>query len=370
MPHIPPKNPNQTRNTKARIFDGVGGPLTQILKRTDDRGRDISITIANEVFDLNLGEQGSMILRPGMTKKSTTGETETINGIFQYTIGGKLQYGIVSGTGVDLISLPQFNAPDPLELPQETKPADWPSAVPWLGDTVNDYMTPDPSLPAEDQSCPNSYTIGDDGTTLSFTMFEGGALPSDDNWYFWVSGRWDVSLTGTFSTTAAWYSTATTGIWAYTTGVCTAHDVNQIAIRINGKDADGNDLAVGSYSDVLSVTWSDGTISEVTIQLNVVATTATVTKLYLKAGSTSGWAATLAAMEAAAWADSALSLNCVQRSKLNATNFLTGTGALMLDTSALNGASVSSITLSILSETGASEAARINVQTHTANTPP
>jgi len=86
-------NPQTVPNAKVRQFDGIGGPQTQVLRRSNDKGWDISNTVANDVKDLHLSERGSAFLRPGMRRLGS--EDYTIGWIGQMNIGGLLRYGII-----------------------------------------------------------------------------------------------------------------------------------------------------------------------------------------------------------------------------------------------------------------------------------
>lgn len=93
----PPGSPAKRKPAKVRVFDGIGGPPLQVLKRTNYRGWDISNSICNDVRDLDLSERGTAKLRPGMQKMATTGQTASIVNVFQSAVGGRRSYGVISG---------------------------------------------------------------------------------------------------------------------------------------------------------------------------------------------------------------------------------------------------------------------------------
>jgi len=272
-----PTNPNKARVSRVRIFDGIGGPEVQVLKRTNERGNDISSTIANEVQDFDLGEKGSLILRPGMRKIDETGKAYDITSIFELNIGGLLQYGLVYDGAVELIEIPEPELPDapqpfPFDLePQKPpRPTDFPDG--WdcpPEDPADDRMPPDPSLPPDDQICPEGYTISDSPDDLTFTMSYGGPAPATQHWWFQVEGRWSKKLTAVYSKNVSWFSNSTGGVWAFTISACDARAINAVSVQINGKDSDGNWLSTGNHAGLLSLVWNDGTVSDCIINLYV-----------------------------------------------------------------------------------------------------
>ena len=112
------------KQAKFREFDGIGGPQRQLLRRFNDRGWDISNSVANETVDLSLFQHGSMILRNGMRKISTSGESSTISEIFPVSVGNVLAYGVVVAGALTVITLPTDNVRlNPLELSPGNTPA-------------------------------------------------------------------------------------------------------------------------------------------------------------------------------------------------------------------------------------------------------
>ena len=107
MAHKPPRNPAKMRISKVRSFDGIGGPKLQVLYRTNERGHNISNSIANEVYDLNGGQVGTLMCRPGARKISTSGKTASVTTIFQVRIGALVGYGVISNGTLEIIDLPQ-----------------------------------------------------------------------------------------------------------------------------------------------------------------------------------------------------------------------------------------------------------------------
>ena len=89
-----------TEPAKVRWFDGIYGPKTQVFKRYNNLGWDISNSVANDVVDCDLNvEAGSARLRPGMTKLDYNGSTTGFNSIFQCTLGGRNVYGTIGSDG-------------------------------------------------------------------------------------------------------------------------------------------------------------------------------------------------------------------------------------------------------------------------------
>ena len=103
----PPGNASRMRVSKLRWFDGLGGPVTQVLHRLNQRGWDISNTVVNEVFDLDLGKRGEMKLRAGRIKINSTGKSNSIDGLIFITAAGELAYGVISGGTLSTTPIPR-----------------------------------------------------------------------------------------------------------------------------------------------------------------------------------------------------------------------------------------------------------------------
>lgn len=104
-----PGNPNKHRQSKVRVFEGIGGMLLRVLKRFNARGWDISNTVSNEIIDFDLGEQGSMDVRNGARKINDTGRTASIDTLFMMNLGGIKRYGLVSNGVLDVIDIPEWS---------------------------------------------------------------------------------------------------------------------------------------------------------------------------------------------------------------------------------------------------------------------
>jgi len=132
-----PSNPALMSIAKFRYFDGIGGPLKQLLRRFNERGQDISNSIANEVTDFDLLQVGSMIKRNGSRKTNTTGEAATVTNVIPVSVGSVLAYGVVVAGALKIITMPTVNVRlNPLEL----SPA---NATPAL---ATHYTSTDPSI--------------------------------------------------------------------------------------------------------------------------------------------------------------------------------------------------------------------------------
>ena len=103
-----PSNPNKITPSRVRVCDGIGGPRRRVLKRVDDRGRDISNTVVNELYDLNLTERGSMLLRNGCRKIKDTGEASDIDAIFSVNLGRDTRYGYIFNGSLTVVDIPQW----------------------------------------------------------------------------------------------------------------------------------------------------------------------------------------------------------------------------------------------------------------------
>ena len=100
-----PPNSALISRAKIRVFDGIFGSLTKVLRRTNDRGNDISNTASNDIVDFDLNEDGTIKRRGGKRKISTTGYSSSVNSIFMVNLDGFVNYGVLSGGDVDLIGL-------------------------------------------------------------------------------------------------------------------------------------------------------------------------------------------------------------------------------------------------------------------------
>jgi len=110
----PPELPQKVSHSKVRQFDGISAGVDQVIRRTNERGWDISNSVANEVWDFRLGELGTMRLRPGSRKVNDTGRSASIDGIFFITMNALLAYGVIYNGSLDVITIPKeigFNQP-------------------------------------------------------------------------------------------------------------------------------------------------------------------------------------------------------------------------------------------------------------------
>lgn len=125
MAYRKPLNPAKMSQSKFRQFDGIGGPEKQLLKRFNQSGHNISNTVANDTSDLNLLENGSMILRDGSRKINGTGESDTVTNLMEVTVGNVLAYGVVVAGALKVITLPTENVRlNPFEMePANQAPA-------------------------------------------------------------------------------------------------------------------------------------------------------------------------------------------------------------------------------------------------------
>jgi len=101
-----------------------------MIKRTNARGNDISNSVSNETYDLNMGQRGSMILRAGCRKINETGETSDIISMFAVNIGGLQRYAVKIGTSLSLIDISEYPINlDPAD-PATTLTTNYPATFP------------------------------------------------------------------------------------------------------------------------------------------------------------------------------------------------------------------------------------------------
>ena len=111
MSRMAPSNPNKITPSKVRVCDGIGGPLVRVLKRVDNRGRDVSNTVVNDLQDFDLTVPGSLLARSGCRKMNNTGESATIESIFPINLGRETRYGIMFNGTLSIIDIPQWGVP-------------------------------------------------------------------------------------------------------------------------------------------------------------------------------------------------------------------------------------------------------------------
>ena len=139
MAFKPPGNTVRLRVARFREFGGIGGPALQILQRRNDRGWDISNSVANEVYDLILSQPGTMQLREGCRKITNVGTAEDMNSLFFINIGRMKRYGVHHGGSVDVSEIPEW-----YEYAQEVLNFAPAQAV---GAATNVYPSSDPGMP-------------------------------------------------------------------------------------------------------------------------------------------------------------------------------------------------------------------------------
>lgn len=122
-----PSNPNKITPSRFRVCDGIGGELSRVLMRSDARGRNISNTVVNELSDLDLTENGSLLVRNGSRKMKDTGESFDIESIFPVNLGRESQYGYIFNGSLTLVDIPEWFSPG--QLPFDFVPAEELAAV-------------------------------------------------------------------------------------------------------------------------------------------------------------------------------------------------------------------------------------------------
>lgn len=97
-----------------------------MLRKTNDRGWDLSSFLFNEIYDLDLGVAGVAQLRPGKRKIDDAGKTATIAAVILVNLGGQKRYGFVYGGVLDVVEIPDYTTVvlDPVVLdPEPTRDA-------------------------------------------------------------------------------------------------------------------------------------------------------------------------------------------------------------------------------------------------------
>lgn len=128
-----PKNSAKVTPKKIRVFDGIGGPKTQILERVNNRSQDISDTIANEIFDLELTQRGSMRLRYGSRKTVDAGNSDDVVSLFSADLGGRRHVGEIINGNLNVVTL-EDDSVFPFSPAEEAVAVTnlYPAAEPWM----------------------------------------------------------------------------------------------------------------------------------------------------------------------------------------------------------------------------------------------
>lgn len=269
MAYEPPFNPQVISPGRFRRFSGVSGEPTKVIKVADSNGRDLSDSFANDQFDLNADKKGELKLREGCIKIGD-GIEASIGSIFQIFLGGNLQYGFVD---IDLNIYPIPYIPRPkIPLPPEDLiilPLDFPSTFPVPILPSDDAPPDDPSVPLDGQACEDHHDHSTSPETLSFIM-KYAEPPSNQSWYWMIRGWWPtITHYGTYSIRPAWYQSYEVGQWSYRQKYCDAIQQVRVVVHITGKDASGNWLPPGSYSNNETLLFTDGDSHVVAIDLTI-----------------------------------------------------------------------------------------------------
>ncbi|TRZ53421.1 MAG: hypothetical protein D4S01_01430, partial [Dehalococcoidia bacterium] len=274
-----PRNPQTVPSTKIRVFDGIGGPPTQILKRFNFKGWDLSNTVANDVRDLHLSEKGSALLRPGERRLSS--EDYTIGWIGQMTIGGLLRYGTICNNGLTMIDMPMQMGYDLIEWPEDdaARPSYWPATWRWIADPVDSHLPEDPSLPIGEQVCEIWWEWTASPATLSFTMpYAATITPTSRYWNDQVEGyRPNTPLQATYNVDAEWFTSRIPWVAAWDVAPCKGIQAGALLITPTGKDSDGDWLTPGTHTYTKTLTISDGTLLECAVSMIVLGPAITLT---------------------------------------------------------------------------------------------
>jgi len=269
-----PGSPVKRSPYRLRNFDGIGGPRVQILKRTNQRGWDISASFCNDVEDFNITERGTLRIHDGMTKISTTGFNSSVTGIFQITIGGLFGYGVVyDGTVAFLplgepLELEPWNFKDPFGMPDYI-PDDWPVNLKRPDEPEDEVPLVDPSLPPSKQVCKEEWFVENSPSSLSFEMDQGGPVPDTQVWYEHVYGWWP-DLSWVITTTQPYFYSSLRGWWVWEEAPCYWHSVRRYIVGSHGKDVNGNWLSADTYEGTID------SLSEAALTLLVLSAEMTI----------------------------------------------------------------------------------------------
>jgi len=129
----PPGNPVKLRPRKTSDFLGIGGERGRVLRKTNDRGWDLSSFLFNEIYDLDLGVAGVAQLRPGKRKIDDAGKTATIAAVILVNLGGQKRYGFVYGGVLDVVEIPDYTTVvlDPVVLTRSRQEMQWRASTHW-----------------------------------------------------------------------------------------------------------------------------------------------------------------------------------------------------------------------------------------------
>ena len=274
-----PPNSALISRAKIRVFDGIFGSLTKVLRRTNDRGNDISNTASNDIVDFDLNEDGTIKRRGGKRKISTTGYSSSVNSIFMVNLDGFVNYGVLSGGDVDLIGLLWYSGSagfgggrpiedkdilEPLDPPIPLDPYPLPPDFP--RQKRPDIPLDDPSVPPEAQSCEVSIKHTISTATLEFEAWKYEDPPIQQYYYYRIRGWWTQTLTGVFTTAKSWYSNYRSPYRSRVSlGPCDEVKTQGMTVHIN----DVNDMETGIYTDVIGLDWNDGVVQAQAVKLTV-----------------------------------------------------------------------------------------------------
>ena len=136
MSFRPPYSPTAVGALKVRAFNGMDSDEDSVLRLTNYKGWDISMTVANKVMDFDLIEYGTMKRRPGSRKYKSTGKGSSIDKLFALQIGGELAFGFIYGGVMEIDTVPRSltRGDQPFDfVPAATRAAvtnDYPAASP------------------------------------------------------------------------------------------------------------------------------------------------------------------------------------------------------------------------------------------------
>jgi len=96
--------------TKVRRFSGVSYKSATVLRKSDERGYDVSDSFANDMADLDCYQKGCMTVRDGK-RKHMGPFGETIDGLFSFRMSGTVYVALLNSGALSLDAVTRGSVP-------------------------------------------------------------------------------------------------------------------------------------------------------------------------------------------------------------------------------------------------------------------